>query len=214
MAAPHWYAFTARILVRTGQSAMPLPRLFTLFAIGVSAGALTASAQDAPPLGDVVRQTRVEKQQPAEKSTTPASKDASDETTAQATQPKTSHVITNEDLPEHNAAPAPAPASPNRGNLRPAVVHEVKRPAEYWKNHALQLKNSIAQVQRHIDTLTDSLHAVLTNSTDEPVWNYREKERQRQITDLQAQLSDLRRRLEDTQEAARRQGYGSSVYDP
>jgi len=196
---------------------MPLPRLLTLFAVGVSACALAASAQDAPPLGNVARQSRVEKQQPVQGNTTPAppSKSSSDETTPQSdAQPKTSHVITNDDLPEHNAAPAPTQAPPNRGNLRPAVVHEIKRPAEYWKNQALQLKNSIAQVQRHIDTLTDSLHAVLTNSTDEPVWNYREKERQRQITDLQAQLSDLRRRLEDTQEAARRQGYGSSVYDP
>jgi len=192
---------------------MPLPRLLILFAAGVSACALTASAQDAPPLGDVARQSRVEKQQPAQTSSAPASNSSSDGTTAGA-QPKTSHVITNDDLPEHHAAPAPAPASPTRGNLRPAVVYEIKRPAEYWKAQALQLKNSIAQVQRHLDTLTDSLHAVLTNSTDEPVWNYREKERQRQITDLQAQLNDLRRRLEDTQEAARRQGYGSSVYDP
>ena len=191
---------------------MPLPRLLVLFAAGVSACALTASAQDAPPLGDVVRQSRVEKQQAQSNSTpAPATKSSSDETTSQSSaQPKTSHVITNDDLPEHNTAPAP----PNHGNLRPAVVYQLKRPAEYWRAQALQLKNSIAQVQRHIDTLTDSLHAVLTNSTDEPVWNYREKERQRQITDLQAQLSDLRRRLEDTQEAARRQGYGSSVYDP
>ena len=193
-----------------------MTRLFTVLAAGICAYALTASAQDAPPLGDVARQTRVDKQQPAPSTSAPASATdtASDATTSRAgTQPKTSHVITNEDLPERNAAPAPASAPPNRSNLRPAAT-EIKRPAAYWKAQAQQLKNSIAQVQRHIDTLTASLHAVLTNSTDEPVWNYREKERQRQITDLQAQLNDLRRRLEDTQEAARRQGYGSSVYDP
>jgi ElaB/YqjD/DUF883 family membrane-anchored ribosome-binding protein len=195
---------------------MPLPRVLILLAAGVSACAMTASAQDSPPLGNVARQSRVEKQQQAQSISTPApaSNSSSDGATLQSeAQPKTSHVITDDDLPEHNASPAPAPAQPNRAN-RPLVVHEIKRPAEYWKAQALQLKNSIAQVQRHIDTLTDSLHAVLTNSTDEPVWNYREKERQRQITDLQAQLNDLRRRLEDTQEAARRQGYGSSVYDP
>ncbi len=196
---------------------MPLTRLLILFTASVSAFALTASAQDAPPLGDVARQSRVEKQQPAQNSSTPAavSNSSSDGTAPQAgAQPKTSHIITNDDLPEHHAAPAPAPASPNRGNLHPAGVYEIKRPAQYWKTQALQLKSAIAQMQRHLDTLTDSLHAVLTNSTDEPVWNYREKDRQRQITDLQAQLSDLHRRLEDTQEAARRQGYGSSVYDP
>jgi hypothetical protein len=196
---------------------MLLPRLLILLAAGVSACGLTASAQDAPPLGDVARQTRVEKQQQDQNSAAPAaaSDSSSDGPTSQAgAQPKTSRVITNDDLPTHHAALAAAAAAQTRGNLRPTGGSEIKRPAEYWKAQALQLKNSIAQVQRHIDTLTDSLHAVLTNSTDEPVWNYREKERQRQITDLQAQLNVLRRRLEDTQEAARRQGYGSSVYDP
>lgn len=194
---------------------MPLPRLFTLLAAGVCAYALTAFAQDSPPLGDVARQTRVEKQQQAQSNSDPASStDSSSDAQSQTdTQPKTPRVITNEDLPAHHAAPAPAPATPNRGNLRPAPS-EPKRPAAYWRAQAIQLKNSIAQVQRRIDTLTGSLHAVLTNSTDEPVWNLREKERQRQIDDLQAQLNDLRRRLEDTQEGARRQGYGSSVYDP
>ena len=195
---------------------MPLPRLFTLLAAGVCAYALTASAQDSQPLGDVARQTRVEKQQQAQSNSTPASTtdSSTDPSSPQSSaQPKTSHVITNEDLPAHHAAPAPATDSTNRANLRP-VASEAKRPAAYWRAQAIQLKNSIAQVQRHIDTLTDSLHAVLTNSTDEPVWNLREKERQRQITDLQAQLNDLHRRLEETQEAARRQGYGSSVYDP
>jgi ElaB/YqjD/DUF883 family membrane-anchored ribosome-binding protein len=201
------------LFARMGQSAMP--RLFTLLAAGVCAYTLTAFAQDAPPLGDVARQTRVEKQQQAPSNSAPASAadSSSDTPPSQSAQPKASHVITNEDLPTHYASPVPAPAPANHGNLRPAAT-EIKRPAAYWKAQAQQLKNSIAQVQRHIDTLTDSLHAVLTNSTDEPVWNLREKERQRQITDLQAQLNDLRRRLEDTQDAARRQGYGSSVYDP
>lgn len=200
------------MLVQMGQSAMRLPRILTLFAASVYACALMVSAQDSPPLGDVARQTR-EKQQQAQNNA-PATGSPSDAITSQSdAQPKTSHVITNEDMPAHHAAPATAPDSTNRANLRPAAS-EPKRPAAYWRAQALQLKTSIAQVQRHIDTLTDSLHAVLTNSTDEPVWNLREKERQRQITDLQAQLDNLHRRLEETQEAARRQGYGSSVYDP
>lgn len=203
------------LFARKGQSDMP--RLFTLLAAGVCACTLTVFAQDAPPLGDVARQTRVDKQQQALSNAAPASapENSSDTTPSQpGTQSKASHVITNEDLPSNHTVPTPAPAPANHGNLRSSPAPEPKRPAAYWKAQAQQLKNSIAQVQRHIDTLTDSLHAVLTNSTDEPVWNLREKERQRQITDLQAQLDNLRRRLEDTQEAARRQGYGSSVYDP
>jgi len=195
-------------------------RIFTLFAAGLCACGLAASAQDTPPLGDVARQTRVDKQQPQSNSTpalTPNNSSGGTTSQAGATPPtgtpKTSHVITDEDLPSHPWEAAVATHAQTQGNLRSAAT-EPKRPAAYWKAQAQQLKNSIAQVQRHIDTLTDSLHAVLTNSTDEPVWNLREKERQRQITDLQAQLNDLHRRLEDTQEAARRQGYGSSVYDP
>ncbi len=72
----------------------------------------------------------------------------------------------------------------------------------------------MASLQRRIDVLSGSLHAVLTNSDDQPVWNLREKEKERQLAELQAQMKDLQRRLEDMQEAARRQGYGSSVYDP
>jgi chaperonin cofactor prefoldin len=122
-------------------------------------------------------------------------------------------VITNDEIPEHT------PRVPSNAQKRPsgsttAASNEVKRPPEYWKAQAQQLKNSMASLQRRIDVLNGSLHAALTSSDDQPVWNLREKEKERQLAELQAQMSDLQRRFEDMQEAARRQGYGSSVYDP
>src|SRR6201998_1188026 len=135
---------------------MPLPRPLTLFAACVFSWAVTASAQNSPPLGDVARQSRADKQQQSQNNSTPASdpNNSSDGTTSPTgEQPKTSRVITNDDLPAHHAAAPPGPAAKNRTRLRPAVAYEIKHPAEYWKAQALQLKNSIAQVQRHIDTL-------------------------------------------------------------
>jgi predicted ribosome quality control (RQC) complex YloA/Tae2 family protein len=45
-------------------------------------------------------------------------------------------------------------------------------------------------------------------------WNERQKEKQQQVERLKSQLEDQQKRLEDMQEQARKQGYGTSVYDP
>jgi hypothetical protein len=45
-------------------------------------------------------------------------------------------------------------------------------------------------------------------------WNERQKEKQQEVERGQAQLAEQKKRLDDMQESARRQGYGSSVYDP
>lgn len=171
-------------------------------------------AQDAQSLGDAARQARQQKQQQANPNPDTASTDP--QNTAPAANdpqtPKPSHVITNDEIPEHSArVPSTAQKRPSGAAT---ATKEVKRPPEYWKAQVEQLKNSMASLERRIDVLNGALHAVLTNSDDQPVWNLREKEKERQLAELQAQMSELQRRLEETQEAARRQGYGSSVYDP
>jgi ribosome-interacting GTPase 1 len=45
-------------------------------------------------------------------------------------------------------------------------------------------------------------------------WNEQQKRKQDQIDALKAQLAEGRQQLEQMQEAARKQGYGSAVYDP
>ena len=173
-----------------------------------------ALAQDAQSLGEVARQARQQKQQQANPNpVTPSIDTQNTAPNANAPQtPKPSHVITNDEIPEHTPR-APYDAQKSPPGATPAAK-EVKRPPEYWKAQVQQLKNSMASLERRIDVLNGALHAVLTNSDDEPVWNLREKEKERQLAELQAQMSNLQHRLEDTQEAARRQGYGSSVYDP
>jgi predicted ribosome quality control (RQC) complex YloA/Tae2 family protein len=45
-------------------------------------------------------------------------------------------------------------------------------------------------------------------------WNERQREKQQRVERMQAQLQEQKRRLEEMQDSARKQGYGSSVYDP
>ena len=195
--------------------AMTIPRFIFVLAAAVSLCTGHALAQDAQSLGDAARQARQQKQQQANSNPDASSTDpltaAPNANDPQA--PKPPHVITNDEIPEHT------PRVPSNAQKRPlgsttAAGKEVTRPPEYWKAQVQQLKNSMASLQKRIDVVNGSLHAVLTNSDDQPVWNSREKEKERQLAELQAQMNDLQRRLEDTQEAARRQGYGNSVYDP
>jgi hypothetical protein len=193
---------------------MTMPRLTFLLAASVSFCFRPACAQDGQSLGDAARQVRQQKQQAT--SNLDASSTDLQNTGPNADDPhspKSSHVITNDEIPEQPPRASPNGQKRRSGSATP-VSKEVKRPPEYWKTQAQQLKNSMASLQRRIDVLNGALHAVLTNSDDQPVWNLREKEKERQLAELQAQMRDLQRRLEETQDAARRQGYGSSVYDP
>ena len=45
-------------------------------------------------------------------------------------------------------------------------------------------------------------------------WNERQQQKQEQVESMKAQLEEQQHRLEEMQEAARRQGFGSAVYDP
>jgi hypothetical protein len=45
-------------------------------------------------------------------------------------------------------------------------------------------------------------------------WNERQQQKQQQVEVMKSQLEDQQKKLEDMQDSARQQGYGSSVYDP
>jgi hypothetical protein len=45
-------------------------------------------------------------------------------------------------------------------------------------------------------------------------WNERQKQKQDQVDTMKSQLEQQQKALEDMQDAARKQGYGTSVYDP
>jgi hypothetical protein len=176
-------------------------KLFLGFATAVSLFAGTFYAQDSPSLGDLARQQRQQKEQSK---------------TAQGKDPKAPKVITNEEIPEH---PVPAPALTARGEDRGASMsasqNGAKQPPEHWKSQILAQKNQIASLQREVDEISESIRFAPANCVANCVgWNERQREKQQRVERMQAQLQEQRTRLEEMQDSARKQGYGSSVYDP
>jgi hypothetical protein len=185
-----------------------MPRIGGVFLISAVTSLFTVLAigQDSPSLGDVARQARKQKQQ---------NQDADTKATQSS---KPTKVITNEEIPEHSEADAQpstqddvwqgsAPSSSASGGA--------KIPAEQWKLRIEAQKNAVASLQNSIDKLNDSIHFAPGNCVSGCVqWNERQKEKQQEVERGQAQLAEQKKRLEDMQESARRQGYGSSVYDP
>ena len=199
---------------------------------------LAAHAQDdAPSLGDVARQARQQKQQKdaqaqskdAQSSKDAPSKDAQGkdvqakdtqgkdkDTAAKDAQPKAPHVITNDEIPEHIGPTRTRPSSAqNPDEEEQPDESEGKVPPEYWKSQIQMQKNAIASLKSQIDDLSASIQYAGANCVSNCVqWNERQKQKQDQVDAMKVELQQQEKRLEDMQEAARRQGYGSSVYDP
>jgi hypothetical protein len=176
-------------------------KLILVFAAAGCLFAGIANGQDSPSLGDLARQQRQQKEQSK---------------TAQGKDAKASKVITNEEIPEH-AGPATPPAAGSQASQSsmPAPSNGAKQPAEHVKSQILAQKNQIANLQSQVDELNESIRFAPANCVENCVgWNERQREKQQRAERMQAQLEEEKRRLEDMQDSARKQGYGSSVYDP
>jgi hypothetical protein len=168
-----------------------------LMAAAVCLCAVLAYGQDAPSLGDVARRARQKREQ--------ESKDP------KATTPK---VITNEDIPSHAQAEEPPSTRPEHEDAPPASDAD-RKPAEYWKSRILGQKELVQSLQSSIDQLNGSVHFAPSNCVRNCVeWNLRQKQKQQEAARLESQLARARKNLDSLQEAARRQGFGNSVYDP
>jgi hypothetical protein len=70
-------------------------------------------------------------------------------------------------------------------------------------------------LQKQIDEIKESIQFAPANCVENCVqWNERQLEKQRQAEGMRAQLEEMKKHLDTMQDAARKQGYGSSVYDP
>jgi hypothetical protein len=170
---------------------------------------LFAYGQDEPSLGDAARQARQQKQQKGGQAKDGQSKDA------QAAKPL--KVISNDDIPGRTPATASSDSDhqPRGASDSQPPVGAGKMPAEQFRSQILAQKNMISSMRSEIDKLNDSIHFAPANCVANCVqWNERQREKQQEVERLQAQLDDQKKRLEDMQESARQQGYGSSVYDP
>ena len=192
--------------------------VFVLTATGLCAG--LAHAQDPQSLGDVARHARQQKQQQANQPKAAPATDTST-TTPQAADPnakpvppaKAAHVYTNDEIPEHTGPDVPAGPQAH-SNVSPTTYKGGKQPAEVWKIQILQLKHSIASLQKQIEAVESSIHFAGGNYEHHVLYNNRQRQKEQQVENLKSQLEQQQKLLEDMQEEARHQGYGSAVYDP
>lgn len=207
-------------------------RLLVALAAGAFLCALAAQGQDAPSLGDAARQARLQKQQkdkdkdaeagkgapgkdPQSKDTPP--KDVQPKVLAvkDAAAPKIKKIITNDEIPEHlvltrtkAASQTPVPAYPQNDDAG-------ESPADEWKDQILAQKDTVTDLQNQMTSLNESIRYAGANCVSNCVeWNEHQQAKQQQLEVLKDQLDQQRKHLEELQESARKQGFGSSVYDP
>jgi hypothetical protein len=212
--------------------------LFVFFLASALLFATHAQGQDEPSLGDVARQARQQKQQkdgPA-KNAQPGnspnkdtqSKDAPTKD-SQSTDPQTknapskdgqlhraSHVITDDELPQHPVAGAKTPASASgHGEFTPDPAFGGKMSPDEVRSQIQDQKSAISALQSQITELNDSIHFAGANCVANCVqWNEGQQQKQRQVEDMRSQLENAKQALEQMQDYARKMGFGSSVYDP
>jgi hypothetical protein len=154
-----------------------------------------AATQESQSLGEVARQQRLQRE-----------KEAGDKDGA----PK---LITNEEIPEH-VEDGLDERNDNRELQKPASSRGTKESAEVWKSRILAEKGQIASLQRRMDGVNSSIRFSSVSCSSCMVRNERQVSKQQQVERMQAQLDQEKKSLEKMQETARKQGYGSSVYDP
>jgi hypothetical protein len=121
-------------------------------------------------------------------------------------------VISNEDLPEH--PPDESDSAAGQRNESEPHPSPSKSP-EHWKAQIEAQKQSIAALQSRMERLNSSIHFVEANRYYNGVrYNERQEQKQEQVQRMQEQLDQQKRRLDDMQEAARKDGFGNAVYDP
>jgi len=159
-------------------------------------------SQDSQSLGDVARQARQQKTRVSD---------------APGKDLQAHKVVTNDEIPEQAASTADGSGADQSYELasHQASSEPGKLSAERWKALIQAQKNVVSSLQKQIDRLNSSIHFVEANLyVNGPQHNKRQAQKQQEVERAQAQLEEQRKRLEDMQESARKQGYGSSVYDP
>lgn len=187
---------------------MRTPKILFLVAVAICTSLLRA--QDSQSLGDAARQARLQKHEKDAKA-----KDAPTPTnTAQpATPPK--KVVTNEDIPEHVGSTL---TSPGHTDSAVPVYNPSGGPrklnGEQWRTLIQAQKSALVSMQRQIDRLSESLQHPETCIAGCTQRNERQREKEVQLDAMKAQLEQRQKMLEELQDAARKQGFGSAVYDP
>jgi hypothetical protein len=141
--------------------------------------------------------------------------------TAKNAPAKPSHVITNEEIPSHIGSTLTGSTLTSAKGSHPAGTSDEQpssggqSAAEQWKTQIQAQKSFIASLQSNIASLNDSIQYAGANCVSNCVqWNEEQKRKQDQVESMKGELEQQQKQLEDLQESARKQGFGSSVYDP
>ena len=172
--------------------------------------AATGYAQDQPSLGDVARQARQKKQQAKDAQNTDAQ--------AKSTAAKPSKVITEDELPEQTTSEMTSSSPGDKDHadtVSAASAPQGKLSAEEWKSKIQAQKTVVDSLQKNIDELNKSIQFAPGNCVAGCVeWNEKQKQKQQEVEQMKGQLDSAQKKLSEMQDAARQQGYGSSVYEP
>jgi hypothetical protein len=218
-----------------------LRRLLLVLSVGALAAGIAAYGQDdSPSLGDVARQSRLQKQQKDSQAKDTSAKDAQPAdapapgkdaqiksapskatllkvVSAKDTQTKPKKIVTNDEIPEHIGPTSTLPAkSKTPGAYTPPPNYgDGKVPPEYWKSQIQAQKAAIASLQSQISTLAASIQYAGANCVANCVeWNEAQQRKQQELESMKSQLEAMQTQLEEMQDTARKQGYGTAVYDP
>jgi hypothetical protein len=202
-------------------------RILATCAVGAFLFSLGLHAQDEPSLGDVARRSRLQKQQKSAEAgkdveaVAPA-KDApgkpapaKDVRSKPGDVPKVKKLITNDEIPEHIGPTRTLPPKQATAANTPQPTNDGNPPAEYWKTQIQTQKNYLISLQNQISELANSIQFAGGSCVSNCVqWNEQQLQKQEQLESMKAQLEQQQKALEEFQDAARKQGFGSSVYDP
>ena len=192
--------------------------------------AAIAFGQDSQSLGDAARQARLKKQQQeAAAASDPQAKDAQNnkdaaqaknapakDSSGNAAPPAKPRVITNDEIPSHVGPTSTSPAEYQQQEAYEEPSSAAgKSGAEVWKTQIQAMKNRIASLQNEMTRISESVRFTSANCVANCVQhNERQLQKQQQVETMKAQIDEEQKQLEQMQETARKQGYGSSVYDP
>jgi len=173
---------------------------FKTFAF-VLAMSLAAFAQQS--LGDIARQYR-DKQQADE---------------AAGNTPK---MYTNQDIPaaDQVGTPEPVDQSRTRNMSRSYDTHNVdrqfseQRAAGEWHRNIVMQENRVAALQMRVDRLNAMLHSPYGTAQYDGPQTRNQAMAQQRLGEMQQALDQQKMKLNDMQDAARRAGMHTNVYDP
>jgi hypothetical protein len=169
----------------------PLAALFSVVPISLALAGLTVAvdAQDSS-LVEVARQTR------------------------QKNNASPSSVIDNDTLPSHAARNPVAKVVPVSAS-KTMSPDAFEKAGEKWKDQIAAEKSKVAQLQLRINQVNETIRAANLGCSDNCVLpNPRLKSKVDEANSLKLELAEQQRQLEALQDSARKQGFGSAVYDP